>query len=135
MDTDECIEFVGFIDKDGYGRIYCRVTKTNTAAHRAAWVAVNGPIPKGTFVLHSCHNRRCINIKHLRAGDNAENMRDRAASGRNRSGRDRLTPELIKKIRVMCGSGMKQRAVAEALNVSKSSVGDVMTGRCWSDVG
>lgn len=35
-------------------------------AHRAAWEAVNGPIPTSLTVDHICFERRCVNPAHLR---------------------------------------------------------------------
>ena len=44
-------------------------------AHRAAWVAVHGQIPEGMTVDHTCKNRRCVNVAHLRLLSNFENAR------------------------------------------------------------
>lgn len=52
-----------------------------TTAHRAAWVAVNGLIPAGLTIDHTCKNRRCVNPTHLRALPNYENAR--RTSGRD----------------------------------------------------
>ena len=59
-------------------------------SHRMAWIKVNGPIPKGMFVDHMCHNeaalaglceggskckhRACVNLEHLHIVNNYENM-------------------------------------------------------------
>lgn len=43
----------------GYGR------RNNVLAHRAAWIAANGPIPDGLCVCHRCEVRRCVNVDHL----------------------------------------------------------------------
>lgn len=41
--------------------------------HRVAWEARHGPIPDGLTVDHLCHNRRCVNVDHLRLLTNREN--------------------------------------------------------------
>lgn len=51
--------------------------------HRVAWEAANGPIPEGMTVDHEeCHNRKCIELTHLRLLTNLENAR-RNQPGRN----------------------------------------------------
>lgn len=50
-------------------------------AHRAAWVSAHGQIEPGMTIDHTCKNRQCVNLEHLRALDNFEN-------GRRTSGRD-----------------------------------------------
>ena len=37
-------------------------------AHRVVWSLEYGPIPQGLLVLHSCSNRACCNVNHLRLG-------------------------------------------------------------------
>lgn len=44
-------------------------------AHRVAWEVANGPIPDAMTVDHTCRNRRCINVSHLRLLTNTENAR------------------------------------------------------------
>jgi len=132
----DCIEWTGSITSCGYGYLYMRMPgeskwKQHRAHRLALWMAT-GVQPVG-FVLHRCHNRKCVNPDHLYEGTHEQNMKDRAASGRNRSGRDRLTPELVKSIRELC-SRMKQRDVAKRLDLPKSTVGDVMSGKCWKDL-
>lgn len=41
--------------------------------HRIAWEARRGPIPEDLTIDHKCHNRRCINVDHLRLLTLAEN--------------------------------------------------------------
>lgn len=61
-----CWRFQGFIDKDGYGRIYLDRETGSTGAHRAAYVAHVGNIPPGMQVDHRCFNTACVNPAHLR---------------------------------------------------------------------
>lgn len=44
-------------------------------AHRAAWVHVNGQMPLGMTLDHTCKVRRCVNPSHLRMLPNFENAR------------------------------------------------------------
>lgn len=51
-----------------------RGTKT-VLAHRASWVHVNGQVPLGMTIDHTCKQRRCVNPDHLRLLPNYENAR------------------------------------------------------------
>jgi hypothetical protein len=48
---------------------------TMTTAHRAAWTFVHGPIPEGMTIDHTCKNKRCVNLLHLRMLSNFDNAR------------------------------------------------------------
>ena len=135
MLTMDCIIWTGSVDTHGYGALNIKRPGERWSLHRAhrlSWEIANGKKPAG-MVLHRCHNRLCINPEHLYVGNHAQNMADRASSGRNRSGRDRLTKELVSKIRNLCVNH-KQRDVAAMMKLPKSTIGDVMSGRCWKDL-
>lgn len=61
----------------GYAQIgwHDETGRRGTTAHRAAWTAVFGQIPDGMTIDHVCHNRRCVNVAHLRQLTNFENAR------------------------------------------------------------
>lgn len=82
--TDGCWEFVGAKNEHGYGSV--RVGGKTLGAHRYVWMLVNGRIPDGMHVLHSCDNPACVRPDHLRLGSHAENMAEKSSKGRNRSG-------------------------------------------------
>ncbi len=44
----------------GYGR-----DARTRRAHRALWIAVNGPVPDGLQLDHLCRVRHCVNPSHL----------------------------------------------------------------------
>lgn len=86
-------------DSCGYG-IAPRTTEDRSRkAHRTAWLLVNGPIPDGMQVLHSCDNPPCCNVSHLFLGVHADNMADMAAKCRayrsfgNHATAGRIMPE------------------------------------------
>lgn len=72
----DCVEATGAINNSGY------VHRNNVGVHRLAWIDANGPIPEGMVVMHTCDNRRCVNVAHLALGTQGDNMRDMAAKGR-----------------------------------------------------
>jgi hypothetical protein len=78
--VDDCIEWDKRRNRKGYGER--RVNGVHWYAHRYAWFEVNGPIPEGMHVLHTCDNPACVNIKHLWLGTNLDNMKDRDSKKR-----------------------------------------------------
>lgn len=78
---DECWEWQG---KGDYGR-FCLCKKV-ILAHRYSWSLVNGDVPEGFDILHSCDNPGCVNPAHLRPGTQIDNNRDMEERGRRRGG-------------------------------------------------
>jgi len=59
----DCLIWQGRTDKDGYGTFY--FYRKNRRAHRVAYYAAFGDIPKGMVINHTCRNRACQNPQHL----------------------------------------------------------------------
>ena len=77
-----CLEYQGYRNELGYGQV--RVDRSALLrVHRVVYEAVNGPIPDGLVVRHTCDNPPCCNPDHLVVGTQAENMRDRDERGRH----------------------------------------------------
>lgn len=80
----ECIIWKQSLKETGYGQTFFQGKVTR--AHRAAWIKVHGPIPKGLVLDHTCHNpkeceggvtcihRACVNVDHLRLITQQENV-------------------------------------------------------------
>lgn len=75
-----CWLWTASADRYEYGRVsidgkYC-------GAHRAAWMLLRGPIPKGLHILHKCDVPCCVNPDHLYPGTHSQNMCDAVRRGR-----------------------------------------------------
>jgi HNH endonuclease len=84
-----CLEWMKGHDKFGYGFIHHNGGYMRT--HRFIWELINGPIPEGMCVCHTCDNPPCCNIEHLFLGTNADNTADKMAKGRHSNGRAERT--------------------------------------------
>lgn len=76
-ETTGCLTSRYSVGSHGYAQIGWSVGGRNvvTLAHRAAWQYVNGLIPEGMTVDHTCKNKRCVEVEHLRLLSNFDNAR------------------------------------------------------------
>jgi hypothetical protein len=70
--------------------------------HRVMYALVNGPIPPGKMVRHSCDNPPCCNPEHLLLGTAKDNAQDALSRGRfslgSKNGTSKLTEDQVKDI-------------------------------------
>lgn len=77
-----CWVFTGALNKEGYGVVgRGRRGEGTMLAHVAVFEAVNGPVPEGMEVDHTCLVHACCNPAHLEPVTHAENMRRAWAAG------------------------------------------------------
>src|SRR5882724_7784374 len=83
--TNECTLWPFGKFKTGYGQIFVAgaPNQGNCYVHRVAYEIVNGAIPEGLLICHSCDIRDCFNPFHLFSGTNADNNADMTAKKRN----------------------------------------------------
>lgn len=81
---DVCWEWLGYKTKKGYGQL--PVMHPHRRAHRMAFELSGGRLKPGEVVLHRCDNPPCCNPRHLFAGTQLDNVRDRQSKGRQAKG-------------------------------------------------
>lgn len=133
-----CHEWMGSVDRGGYGQIGLGsggVGKT----HRVAYETAHGPIPARMHVLHQCDNRRCVRVDHLFLGTNNDNVADRHAKGRTLKGSETASAKLnetsVKAILALSTDGrFTQQALADLFGVSGSCINLVVSRKTWKHV-
>lgn len=77
LTSDECVEWTGRCDRDGYAMVGAG------RVHRLAFTALAGWEPE--VVRHTCDNPLCYRFEHLLGGTHADNLADRLERGRTRA--------------------------------------------------
>lgn len=100
--SDACIDWPYSLNPTGYGRV--KDGYVSRGAHRVMCRMAHGEPPtEEHHAAHSCHNRKCVNPRHLRWADANENVQDRVKAGRSARGENagpfRLTEDQVRAIK------------------------------------
>ncbi len=138
-----CIEYNGLRNKGGYGVIEYtdEITKKRTCVpmHRALFMIHNNiELDRWHFILHSCDNPACINMKHLRLGtpqDNVDDMTDRGRRTKKKIAyHNRVRKISNDTVIAIFNDDMKYVDIAKKYDVSQSYVSDIKSGRIKRNV-
>lgn len=119
--------------REGYGRVW--VGKKIFSAHVLAWEVIHGPVPTDKQINHKCHNRACIDVEHLYADDQMQNMADMRNAGRERrpkgqeAGNAKLTEQDVISIRA---SDKGAAHLSREYGVSESLIRAVKKREAWA---
>jgi len=134
---DDCWEFRSANTGKGYRQF--RINGISYLAHRLSYVFFVGDIPPKKLIRHKCHNRGCVNPKHLRPGTHHENQQDMMEAGRHvsspgeKNGMARLTEDQIHHIRVLYATGIyRQEDLAAMYSVSRPAISMQANGKTWA---
>ena len=121
---------------EGYGQVWYEAKLHN--AHRAAYIAFNGEIPKGLIVRHTCDVRACCNPNHLEVGTYQDNTNDMLLRGREAAGEKhssaKLTWKIVREIRATYEPRrVTLRHLAEMYGVSTGLIGHIIKNRTWKE--
>lgn len=139
-----CFIWLAAKNRKGYGMYG---SKKEKFAHRISFLFLNGEIPKGMLVCHTCDNPSCVNPKHLFLGtakDNALDMVNKARSafqkgnlvdnsGENH-GMAKLKDKFVGKIKKLYESGKTQAFIAKQFNIDQAQISRIINKKSWIHV-
>lgn len=135
--TEGCWEWLGWKDRDGYGRLRIGGRQA-MRAHRLAWLITHGD-PGRKLVCHRCDNPSCVRVDHLFLGTAKDNWQDMVSKGRikpacgEKVGSAKLTEQQVALIREeYIRGGVRQLDLAKRYGVSQGSVHLILSAKNWA---
>jgi len=134
---NDCWEWIGTMFNNGYGAF--ALEQKPRLAHRMMWFYEKGIFPTGV-IIHSCDNRKCVNIDHLRDGTQYENIHDMIDKGRRvinyseNNGNAKLTFQQAQEIRerFRTEKGLVQHIVAKEYGVNRSVISRIIHNKIYT---
>ena len=127
-----CHVWIGARNQKGYGRLAWN--GKNHHAHRVIFQLLYGPIPVGMHFLHRCDNPSCVNQKHLYAGTNADNVRDRCARSKHvmPRGEDHSCAKLTERdVRIILAAKKSRQELAAKYGVTRETIKAIQNRHIW----
>jgi hypothetical protein len=153
---DECWPWIArSLTVNGYGSFKHTNEKNSpkaiVASRIACYLGHGDPLYNGAFALHSCDNPLCCNPKHLRWGDQKDNVRDAITRGRhskpptNYTGRhtgkmpkgeevttSSLTEPIVREVwRLHMTGKYNIKQISEMTGANPYPVADLCRGKSW----
>lgn len=105
---------------------------TSIRAHRYSYILYKGQIPKDLIIRHLCHNKKCVNPNHLKAGTYLDNAEDSSKAGHYIKGEIHHRAKLTEnKVKIIANSSLSNRELAKKYGVTHSAIGSIKRGKIW----
>jgi len=133
-DSDECHPWLGYRDRDGYGKI------GRFVVNRVLWEIRTGEkLTRRDVIMHTCDNPPCCNFHHLRKGTNRLNIADRHSKGRSargeRNGSAKLSEATVREIRERYATGgITLAALGRDYGVTYTQIRFIVQRLLWAHV-
>ncbi len=133
---EECWEWLGPVNKDGYGTVKFKGVSHN-ASRVALWLA-SGREPN-PLALHKCDNPICCNPNHLYEGTHAQNIADkvrrhRQASGEQIGGSVYKEADIRRVCQLLSQGGRPKTEIARITGVKVDTVKSVYRRSQWRHI-
>ena len=139
----QCIDFIGYKDKDGYGIITHH--KKSQRIHRVVYCEHNKVDLEsivGKVIRHTCDNPSCVNPRHLIVGTHQDNTNDMKARKRHLPNDTHLNAVLsvedVKYIREVYKArcpNFGAKALAKRLGTSYKNISAIALNKTWKHIG
>ena len=122
-----CLVWTRSVGASGYPQMSVDGRVRNV--HRFLYMRAHPETSEALDVLHTCDNKRCVELSHLYAGTKSDNALDLRETGRG--GKQKLGWPEVELIRAMYADGHKSRELATAFNMTWGAVSNIVAGRTW----
>lgn len=130
--SDDCLLWPYRVDRDGYGVASSNVCRR---ASRLMCIEAHGEPENGQQAAHSCHNRLCVNPRHLRWATARENASDRTLIGNTFREADSPLAKLTRQQAREIFAETRKRsnaAIAKDFGVSPATVSNIRARKSWT---
>lgn len=140
--TNDCWNWTGFLDADGYGS-FGYAPEPNKwkpiQAHRIS-VLLDGRDPTGKIVCHHCDNPSCVRPDHLFLGTHQDNRNDCLSKDRAGHKLKAIDVEYIRKNTIIGprGAGSHKisnvREIADKFNIQPETIRNIVNRKIWTHI-
>jgi len=140
---NECWEWLGTKDPDGYGHIYIKKNgkvKRTIVSRLSYEIYHNVKMETNKVAAHTCDNPSCVNPLHIFSASNIENQKDKINKNRQCRGEkintNKLTESQVLEIRKLHldNPKLEQQDIADLYNVTQVNISAILRRKTWKHI-